>query len=312
MAINWKSKVLLFKIETAYATDPTPTGTLNAILATQIRLSPMEGQDKSRELELPYHGAQATIPTELHMKLAFRVEAKGSGTKGTAPVFGPLLRACGMAETIVATTSVTYNPISNGHESGTFYLWIGATLYKIKGARGTATPHVDKQDIPYIEFEFTGLFTVATETVQASPDLAAQLANKPKVATSTTTPTFTINGVPLVLRSFAWRFANAVETRFLIGEESVLITDRADAIDATVVAVPVTTLNPYQLAIDQTPVALSLVHGTTAGKIMTISLPALQLQRLTSLENQQNILEWPLKGLALPISGNDQGTIVFT
>lgn len=66
----------------------------------------MEGQDKSRELELPYHGAQPTIPTELHMKLAFRVEAKGSGTKGTAPPFGPLLRACGMAEMIVATTSV--------------------------------------------------------------------------------------------------------------------------------------------------------------------------------------------------------------
>ncbi|WP_444462214.1 phage tail tube protein [Rhodobacter capsulatus] len=312
MAINWKSKVLLFKIETAYGTDPTPTGALNAILATQIRLSPMEGQDKSRELELPYHGAQPTIPTELHMKLAFRVEAKGSGTKGTAPSFGPLLRACGMAETIVATTSVTYNPISSGHEAGTFYLWIGGTLYKMMGSRGTATLHVDKQDIPYIEFEFTGLFTVASEVVRATPDLAAQLANKPKVANSASTPTFTINGVSLVMRSFAWRFANSVETRFLIGSESVLITDRADAIDATVEAVPLTTLNPYQLSIDQTTVALSLVHGTTAGKIMTVSQPALLLQRLTSLENQQNILEWPLKGLALPVSGNDQGTIVFT
>jgi len=312
MPINWKSKVLLFKIETVYGTDPTPTGALNAVLATQVRLSPMEGQDKNRELEMPYHGPQATIPTELSMKLAFRVEAKASGTKGTPPSFGPLLRACGMAEVIVATTSVTYSPISSGHEAGTFYLWIGGTLYKMKGARGSAKLRIDKQDIPYFEFEFTGLFAVATETAPATPDLAAQLANKPKVATSATTPTFTINAVSLVLRSFTWDFANAVETRFLIGSESVLITDRADAVNATVEAVALTTLNPYQLAIDQTTVALSLVHGTVAGKIMTVSQPALLLQRLTSIENQQNIVEWPLKGLALPVSGNDQGTIVFT
>ncbi|TKD26440.1 hypothetical protein FBT96_00550 [Rhodobacter capsulatus] len=312
MAIYWNSKVLLFKIEAAYGTDPTPTGALNAILATQIRLSPMEGQDKSRELELPYHGAQATIPTDLHMKLAFRVEAKGSGTKGTVPAFGPLLRACGMAETIIATTSVTYNPISSGHEAGTFYLWIGSTLYKMKGSRGTATLHVDKQDIPYFEFDFTGLFTVASEVVRATPDLAAQLANKPKVANSANTPTFLINSVAFVMRSFAWRFANSVEPRFLIGSESAEITGRDDAVDTTVEAVPVTTFNPYQLSIDQTTMPLSLVHGTAAGKIMTVNLPALQLQRTTSLENQQNIVEWPLKGLALPVNGNDQGTIVFT
>lgn len=312
MPINWKSKVMLFGIEASYGIDAMPTGALNAILATQIRLSPMEGQDKGRDLELPYFGAQATIPTELHTKLTFRVEATGSGTPGTAPAFGPLLRACAMAETISAGASVVYSPVTNGIESGTFYLWIGSTLYKMTGSRGTATLRVDKQDIPYLEFEFTGLFALASETVQATPDLAAQLANKPKVATSATTPTFTINGVPLVMRSFAWRFANAIETRFLIGSESVLITDRADAIDATVEAVPLTTLNPYQLSIEQTTVPLSLVHGTTVGRIMTVSQPALLLQRLTSIENQQNIVEWPLKGLALPQNGNDQGTIVFT
>ena len=312
MAINWKSKVLLFKIETAYGTDATPTGAANAILATEVSLSPMEGNDKSRDLELPYMGAQPTIPTEVHYKLSFKVEAKGSGTAGTPPVFGPLLRSCAMAEVISAGVSVAYNKVSNGHESASIYLWIGDTLYRMLGTRGTARLRVDKQDIPYLEFEFTGLWVKPTETPQATPDLAAQLANAPSVATTATTPQFAINGVDFVMSSFSYAMGNTVETRFLIGEDSVVITDQADMVETKVVATPLTTFDPFQLALDQTRVPLVLQHGTVPGKIMTFAAPAMQLQRLTSLENQQNIKEWPLKANLLPTAGNDQLTLTFT
>ena len=63
--IYWRTKILLAKIESAYATDPTPSGAANAILATDIRLTPMDGADVSRELETPWLGAQGTIPAEL-------------------------------------------------------------------------------------------------------------------------------------------------------------------------------------------------------------------------------------------------------
>ena len=79
MPIKWKSKILLAKIETAYATDPTPTGAANAILATNVTFQPMEGQDVSRELELPWLAAQATIPAGLHSRISFRVEMVPSG-----------------------------------------------------------------------------------------------------------------------------------------------------------------------------------------------------------------------------------------
>lgn len=312
MPLNWKSKVLLAKTETVYGTDSAPTGAANAILATDIRLSPMEGQDVSRNLEYPYLGAQATVPTELHAKLAFRVEMTPSGTRGTAPAWGVLLRACGCAQVFVAATSVTYNPVTSAHESVTIHLWIDGTQYKMLGARGTCVMRVNAQGIPYLEFEFTGLWTVAVDAAQPTATIASQLTNKPVVATSVNTPAFSFNAVPLVMRSFALNLGNQVETRFLVRSESILITDRAETIEATVEAVPLATLNPYALARDQTTGALTLTHGTVAGKIATIAVPAAQLQRPSGLENQQNIVEWPLRMVPIPVSGNDQWTLALT
>lgn len=312
MAQKWKSKVLLAKIETAYGTDVIPTGAANAILATNVSLTPMEGQDTSRDLELPYLGAQGTIPTSLNAKLSFKVELTPSGTTGTPPAWGVLLRACGVAETVTAATSVVYNPVTDDHESITLYQWIDRALYKLLGARGTCVMRVTAQGVVYLEFEFTGLWTLATETAQDTPAIAAQLNARPIVATSANMPTFTIGGTTFVMRSFALNFGNTVEGRFLIGSESILITDRAETIETTVEAVGLDTFNPFQLARDQVSSEIELVHGTVAGKIATIACPAAQMQRPQSLENQQNIVEWPLRMVPLPVSGNDQWTLTLT
>lgn len=312
MPLNWKSKVLLAKIESTYGTDAAPTGAANAILAIDIRLSPMEGQDVSRNLELPNLGAQGTIPVDLHAKLAFKVELTGSGTAGTPPAYGPLLRGCALAQVVQTGVSVIYNPVSAGHEALTLYLWIGSTQYRLKGARGTCVLRVAASGIPYLEFEFTGLFVQPAEAAQASPSLTSQIARRPQVGTTANTPTFSFDEIPLVMRSFALNFGNAVETRFLIGSESVLITDRAETIETTVEAVPLTVLNPFALAATQEAAELRLVHGTGAGNIATLVAPAAQMQRLTALENQQNIKEWPLRMVPLPVTGNDQWTLAFT
>lgn len=312
MPLKWKSKVLLAKIEATYGVDPAPTGAANAILATDVRLMPMEGQDESRNLELPWLGAQRSTPKELHMKLSFKVEMSPSGTVGTAPAWGVLMRAAACAEVISAGVSVSYNPVTSGHESASFWLWIDSTCYKMRGARGTCVLRITAQGIPYLEFEFTGLWVPPGDAVQVTPSLGAQIARKPLLGTSANTPVFTFANEPLVLRSFALNFGNAVETRFLIGSESVLITDKSETIEATVEAVTLATLDPFALAASQTEGELELVHGTAAGSIATLNVPAAQMQRLQSLENQQNIKEWPLRMVPLPVAGNDQWTLTLT
>ena len=98
MAISWRSKILLAKIEAIYGTDAAPTGAANGILAVDVSFNPMQGSDVSRNLERPFLGAQGTVATELHAELSFKVELVGSGTPGTPPAWGVLLRACGVAE----------------------------------------------------------------------------------------------------------------------------------------------------------------------------------------------------------------------
>src|SRR4051812_24601894 len=112
----WRLMVLLAKVEGAYATDPTLTGAANAILAKNISVKPMEGQDVSRDLIRPYLSNQGTIPTGLHVVIDFDTEIAGSGVAGTAPAWGVLMRGAGCAQVIVADTSVTYSPITDSME----------------------------------------------------------------------------------------------------------------------------------------------------------------------------------------------------
>ncbi|MFN4191815.1 MAG: phage tail tube protein [Tabrizicola sp.] len=309
--LYWDSKILLFKIETTYGVDAAPTAADNAVLATNVKFQPMEGTDVSRNLELPYLGAQGTIPNELHAKISFDVELAPSGTPGVAPAWGPLLRACGVAQVVNAGISVVYNPISTGHESGTMHLWIDSTRYVARGMRGTAKLELNAQGIGYLKFELTGLFVAPGELARPSPvNLTA--FQKPQVATTANTPTFTIGGTAFVMRSFELDLKNQVEPRFLVGAEAILITQREDMIKTVVEAQPLSVFNPFVKALNQTADAITLVHGTGAGRVSTLSVQAAQMQRLQGLENAQKIKEWPLSLMPLPVVGNDQWTLTLT
>jgi hypothetical protein len=309
MALRWKSKILLAKLEESYGVDPAPAGA-NAVVATDIQLQPMEGDDVSRNLEYPWLGAQASIPTALRSVLTFSTEFVPSGTAGVAPAWGPLLCACGAAETIVEDTSVTYEPVSSAMESIAIYFWIDNLKHVLLGARGTAVLTVNAQGIPVIRWTFTGRWVQPTNASATAPDLSDW--KPPLIATTVHTPTFTINAVPLVMRSFSLTFGNQVEPHLLVGLEEIIISDRAEEIATQVEAVALSSLNPFALANDQTQVAVELVHGTAAGLIATISAPTCQMKRLSGYENQQNVLEWPLRLAPLPSTGNDQWSIALT
>lgn len=310
MPIFWKSKILLAKIENDYGVDADPAGAADAIAAIDVRLNPMEGQDVDREWDLPYMGNSGTLPADLHMTLAFRIELEPSGTAGTPPAWGPLLRACGCAQTVVATTSVTYNPISSDQESATFYFYLGSTLFAMVGSRGSASFRIAASGIPMMEFEFRGLFTVAAEDTRPTPTLTG--FKDPRVASKANTPTFTIDGSARVLRSLTLNMGNDVQGRFLIGSESIEIVDKAETLEATIEAVPVTSLNPWALAAAATPVPVVIAHGTGAGRIATLNVPRAQVQRPTAPEGAQGIVEWPLRFSPRPNTGNDQWTLVLT
>lgn len=306
-----RRQVLLAKIESSYGVDAAPVGAENAILARNVAVRPMEGQDVSRELVTPWFGAQPTIPAELHATLSFEVELAPSGTAGTPPLWGPLLRGCGCAQ-VVSGSSVTYTPISTGFESLTFHFFQDGTRYRLLGARGTASLRVSAQQIPVIAFQFTGLYEPVTDQANPTPTLSAWPA--PQLATAVNTPLFTLAGTALVLREFEMDLGVAPELRDLIGANArrIMITERSETIRATVEAVALATFNPFERAATGTPFAAALTHGAGAGRIAALTLPRLQMQRPDGVAAQQGVVEWPLRMVPLPDDGNDQWTLTLT
>lgn len=308
----WRLQALLCKTETTYGVDPNPTGAANAILAQSVKIMPMQGTDVKRGHDKPYFSADGTIAVGLHATISFEVELKGSGVAGTAPAFGPLLRACKMAQVIVAATSVTYNPHSGVQESVTIYFNNDGTLFKMLGCRGNYSYKLNAQGLVVLAFEMTGLFVQPSSSALPTVTLGTQLTQIPQAATSANTPTFTLGGVALALRSLTLDAGNEVKPRFLVGSEQIIISDAAEKIDLQVEAVALATFNPFTNAASATPVALALVHGTGAGKICTLNVPSAQIMRPDGLEEQDGITEWKLSLTPLPTSGNDQYTLAFT
>lgn len=121
-----RKRVVLAKIESSYGTDPTPTGLANAILLRNLSVTPQEADFVGRDLLRPYMGNSEQLPVGIRALIDFEVEMVGGGTAGVAPGFGPLLRACGLGETLTAS-AVTGSAQAGGATSVTLAAGASAT-----------------------------------------------------------------------------------------------------------------------------------------------------------------------------------------
>lgn len=121
-------------------------------------------EEINREILRSTLGTEASIPGAPIATCTFRVELKGSGTPGTAPVFGRLLQACGFLEDL-NTDSVIYTPSSNEADWKT--LTIGYNLdgkfQFLYGAGGNVSFTWTSGQICYAEFNFSGIFDSETD-----------------------------------------------------------------------------------------------------------------------------------------------------
>jgi hypothetical protein len=151
-----RKSLILAKVETSYGSDPTPTVADNAILAQDIDLKVVKAPVE-RPIQLESLMRKRSLLGEEMYELSFKSEIVGSGTAGTAPRLGALFQACGMSETIVADTSVSYRDASNDLESITLYVYWGGRVHKIFGAVGNPKITLEAGKTGVVEFNFQGL-----------------------------------------------------------------------------------------------------------------------------------------------------------
>jgi hypothetical protein len=109
MSLLSRKKTLLAKIESVYGTDPTPTGSANAMLVKNLNVSPLQAELVSRDLIRPYLGNSENLLANKFVQLDFEVEMVGAGVVGKIPAYDVLLKACGFARaaTTGAIASIT-------------------------------------------------------------------------------------------------------------------------------------------------------------------------------------------------------------
>jgi hypothetical protein len=270
------NEVILVEAELTYGTDPTPSASTNAVLVRNPSLSSEGLRMNDRAAVRAGLGQLQKVYGGQLKRFRFECEVKGSGAAGTAPEIAPLLTSCGMAETLVASTSATYLPANSAHGSSTIYWYEGGRkLHILTGCVGNPTSiRQEAGGLVIIGFEFVGHYTQPTDQSQPTPTYNSTV---PRAAIGMA---IAINGVTaIVAKSLEWNFNNVIAMPPSIsaadGYGQLLITSRD--ITGTIVieseldsVIDIDALHAAGTKFATTSGAL----GSTAGNILTISTPA--------------------------------------
>ena len=311
-ARKYSRMAILADVEATYGTDQAPTANSNAMQMNDVTLTPLAGNEERRDLMLPWLGHQGVILTGNHVMIEGAVEIAGSGAAGTVPKYGPLLRACGLSETVTAGSSrsnaqakVRYKPVSSGEASISIHYIQDGVRHVALGTRGNVQLDFTPQRIPRFRFTLTGLLGTIADQALPSPELGE--FQKPLIVSKANT-TFRLHGHQAIAESVTFDLGNQVEQRLLIGDESMVLSDRQATGSAVVQATNLATVNWFEIAQAATKGAMSLVHGTTAGHIVEVAAPAVQIGRPTQGQSN-NIVNYTLPLMLTPSAGNDELSI---
>ncbi|GGY68057.1 phage tail tube protein [Pseudoduganella albidiflava] len=316
MARLIRNTAILAKLEATYGVDALPTGAANALLVSNLSISPLSADSVERDIIRPYLGNSEQLLGSRHVEMGFDVELVGSGTAGTAPAWGPLMRAIGFAETITAGIRVDYTPISTGFESATIYWYDDGVLHKGLGARGTATLDLSVGKKPVISFKFVAIDGGISAAAMPSTTLTAwrvpQIvvdANSGDLTFDATHATATapalVGGQQYPSQGLTVDLGIAAQFQSLLGGESVPITDRkvSGSVQLDLTAAQEVTFMANVKAAALT--SLGVQHGTVVNDRVMVFMPAVQLTEPTKAElNGSRMCAYKLR--MLPASGNDE------
>ena len=309
MALTRK-RLIQVKKESTYGTDSTPAGT-DALLVRNLEITPIEADVVSRDLIRNYLGNSPQLLANTRASITFQVELAGSGTAGTAPRYGAILQACGLSETIVASTSVTYAPVSSSFSSATIYFNNDGIRHILTGCRGTFTMNAEVGQIPTLDFTMVGIYNAPTDTALPTTTYSNQAS--PLIFKQGNTSAFQFFSYAGCLQSVSFDIGNETVYRELVGcTKEVMITNRAASGTVMLEAPTLAAKDFFNLAQTETTGNLTFLHGTTAGNRATFTAGQCDISNPT-YGDQDGVQMLSVPYVATPTTaGNDEISLAFT
>jgi len=304
-----KRSVLLAKLEVTYNTDSTP-GVGDALLVENLsisneglRMHERSGPKNTMGPKSSYYGG--------HLRsITFDMNLKGSGTVGTAPEAGVPLQVCGFDETIVASTSVTYAPVSESISSATFYYYEDGKLRKLTGCRGNVSFNGEAGGPMKASFTITGHDAGESDASLISPTFDATV---PPVFKNSA---FAFDSHAAVISKLAFDMGNTIATPASVsasdGFGEIRITDRnvTGSFDPEQVLIATKDYEGF-LSSDSTVALDSGVIGSVAGNKLQITQPACRATDVSFAE-RDGISTYEISYGAYESAGDDQVAIILT
>jgi len=273
MGFKKRQMLIAAKIEAVPGTEETLAGA-DAILVKEPNITPFEAESVGRDIASMVMGNDIQYNVAPYCSVEFTCELAGSGTATTAPAFGKLLRACGMAE-VIEIDRVEYVPIWEGFETLTLHFWQNDNLHKLVGAMGSFSLALNAKGMPTIKFRFIGKYTDPVKATPLTPDYLAW--QKPVPVTKATTPTFTLLGHSAPADLFEFDLAGDPKYVNKINAEYIEIMDMKPMAKTRIDSPDLTTKNFFVDAINNTTGVVQLVHGTEAGNIFQFDAAEVQV-----------------------------------
>jgi len=287
-----RKTAILVKTEVTYGVDSVPTGAANAMLVSNATFN-LAYNNVERNFIRPYFGGSGQLAGTRFVEINFEVELANSGTAGTAPAWGPVLRACGMAEAILATPArVEYTPVSASFSSVTIYYHIDGVRRVALGAMGNVEIMLNEGAAPMLRFSMVGLDGGRTATADPSVTLTAFRA--PQVVTDVNSGDVNLgctyaagalsSGTVFPSRGLSINLQNTVSRKALLGGQAVQISDRnvqgSMQLDLTA-AQEVSFMTDINASTNTT---LGFTHSTGAGVGIIVHAP--QVQRIDPTDQE--------------------------
>jgi len=305
-------EVLWAKKEVTYGTDPVPTYSANGILAGPIKIKPTYRQLDRLNVK-GFLGTRPKLNIGESVNVTFETELRGSGTAGTAPEIGVLFEGCGMAHTNTPATSDTYVPDDNiDGPSITLYVQKHDIKNVVVGARGKWKLTSKAGEYPKIAWDFTGLY--ADPTDNAIPTNTVYNATVPPIVKAATFD-FGDFDTEAIIENFEIDYGNEIAKRPSVnaptGFLAQFIKDRKVTGKIDPEAVALSTFNPLADMQANTSRALSIVFGSAAGNILTLTAPNVLIAS-ADYASRENLLTWDGSLEICPDAGEDDVTLTFT
>jgi hypothetical protein len=307
--------VILAKIEATAGTDAAPAAA-DALLIGDNSFD-VEYKNVDRNLIRPTMGHGGTLVGTRNVKIDITIELSTSGTAGTAPPWGKLLLACAFAEVVTAATMVEYTPVSDGLKTLTIKYSKDGVIHTALGCMGTVSFEEPEGDRPTLKFSFVGIDGGSVAAATPANDLTAwQL---PEVVNNINTGKLTLGaayaagaitgGTEYCSRGLSLDMANDAKYIAMLGCASVDVTDRKPTGKFSIEVTGAQEVAMRAAINASTPTAVSLLHGSGAGKRVLIHVPrAVRLN--PKYDEYEGTLLLSNDFNAEPIVGNDEVRIV--